>query len=250
MKSKFAYLIIIAFGALLFVPNLGRVHLYDWDEINFAECAREMLVSNNFWQVQIDFLPFWEKPPFFIWLQALSMKLFGMNEVGARFPNAMIGISTLLIIYYIGKRFRDQTFAFTWTFIYAISILPHVYFKSGIIDPSFNLLIFLAIFFYNSSLHRSRKTYYAILCGISLGLAFITKGPVAILLFTITVLLFFMVIKAWKKWQWSKQLIVILACLFVACIWVLRLVQASLAVLVLLVALIVLMAGSFVGEGF
>jgi len=52
----------IAIGAciLLFVPFLGSVHLFDWDEINFAECAREMVTSGNYSTVTIDYLPFWE----------------------------------------------------------------------------------------------------------------------------------------------------------------------------------------------
>ena len=36
-------LIIVIAAIILFVPFLGAVHLFDWDEINFAECAREML---------------------------------------------------------------------------------------------------------------------------------------------------------------------------------------------------------------
>lgn len=221
MKSSHAYLLIILIGALLYIPFLGNVHLFDWDEINFAECAREMIVTGNYWQVQIDFEPFWEKPPFFIWLQVLSMKIFGINEIGARFPNAMIGISTLLIIFYMGKRFRNKQFAAIWTALYAISILPHFYFKSGIIDPTFNLLIFISLFFFNSSIHRSRKAYYALLSGISLGLAFITKGPVAILLFGLSILVYFIVIKAWKKWNWKHIGIIAISCILVSLLWIL-----------------------------
>ena len=29
-------LLIIAIAAVLFIPGLGAVHLFDWDEINFA----------------------------------------------------------------------------------------------------------------------------------------------------------------------------------------------------------------------
>jgi len=57
------YLLIALVAALLFIPFLGAVHLFDWDEINFAEAAREMIVSHNFSQVQIEFRPLWEKPP-------------------------------------------------------------------------------------------------------------------------------------------------------------------------------------------
>ena len=58
-------LIIVFISSLLFMHSLGTVHLFDWDEINFAESAREMIVSGNYMQVQINFEPFWEKPPIF-----------------------------------------------------------------------------------------------------------------------------------------------------------------------------------------
>jgi 4-amino-4-deoxy-L-arabinose transferase-like glycosyltransferase len=32
-------------AAILFIPFLGNVHLFDWDEINFAESAREMIAQ-------------------------------------------------------------------------------------------------------------------------------------------------------------------------------------------------------------
>src|ERR1700749_4359995 len=104
MPNYLRYAIIVLLGCLLFLPFLGQVHLFDWDEINFAECAREMIVSKDYLRAQIDFMPFWEKPPFFIWMQVLSMKLFGVGEYAARFPNAFIGILTLLSLFYIGKR--------------------------------------------------------------------------------------------------------------------------------------------------
>jgi len=135
-------------ASLLFIPFAGGVHLFDWDEINFAECAREMIVTSDYLNVQINFKPFWEKPPLFIWLQVLSMKAFGINEFAARFPNAICGIVSLLVIFNIGKKLFDVRFGLVWVLVYAGSILPHFYFRSGIIDPWFNLLIFLSIWFF------------------------------------------------------------------------------------------------------
>ena len=45
------YLIIALAGALLFLPFLGSVHLFDWDEINFAESSREMIMSGDYFPV-------------------------------------------------------------------------------------------------------------------------------------------------------------------------------------------------------
>lgn len=175
-------------AALLFIPFLGGVHLFDWDEINFAECAREMIVSHNYLNVQIDFRPFWEKPPLFIWMQVLSMKAFGINEFAARFPNAVCGIISLLVIYNIGRKLYNERFGIWWVIVYAGSILPHFYFRSGIIDPWFNLLIFIAIWFFiqlntsSESNRPSKRFLYAALWGSFTGLAILTKGPTALLI--------------------------------------------------------------------
>ena len=147
MKSEnfMHQLLIVIIGALFFVPYLGSVNLFDWDEINFAEAAREMIVTEDYLNVRIDFEPFHEKPPLFIWIQVISMNVFGINEFAARFPNAIIGIITLLVIYNISNRLFDEHFALFWVLTYLGSILPHFYFKTAIIDPLFNLFMFLGI---------------------------------------------------------------------------------------------------------
>jgi 4-amino-4-deoxy-L-arabinose transferase-like glycosyltransferase len=191
-KKYFSWhLAITVIAALLFIPFLGAVHLFDWDEINFAECAREMLVTHNYSQVQINFQPFWEKPPLFIWLQVLSMKLFGVSEFAARFPDAICGIITLNIIYYLGKKYNNHTFGLLWTICYGASFLPFLYFKSGIIDPWFNLFIFLSICFllqWFNNANTKKININALYVGLFAGLAVLTKGPVGLLIIGLTFL--------------------------------------------------------------
>jgi hypothetical protein len=180
-------------AAVLFIPFIGGAHLFDWDEINFAECAREMIVSHDYLNVQINFLPFWEKPPLFIWMQVLSMKAFGVNEFAARFPNAVIGIVSLLSIFNIGRKLFDSRFGLWWVVVYAGSILPHFYFRSGIIDPLFNLLIFAAIWFFlklhleGEIISTKRRFIFSSLWGVFTGLAILTKGPTALLIIGLVV---------------------------------------------------------------
>jgi 4-amino-4-deoxy-L-arabinose transferase-like glycosyltransferase len=171
--------VVAVLAVIFFIPFLGRVHLFDWDEINFAESAREMLVTGNYLRVQIDFQPFWEKPPLFIWLQALSMKVFGINEFAARFPNAVMGIITLLTFYFLGKRLIDARFGLLWALAYLGSVTPHLYFKSGIIDPWFNYFMFLSVVnFALPDKKSSGKSFF--LAGLFAGLAVWTKGPVGV----------------------------------------------------------------------
>lgn len=175
------YVLITVLASVLFLPFLGQVHLFDWDEINFAECAREMIRSKDYLMVQIDFKPFWEKPPLFIWMQVLSMKLFGVSEYAARFPNAVMGVVTLITLFYVGKKVINEKMATIWVLLYAATWLPHFYFKSGIIDPAFNYFIFLAFFQVHLLRYSSGKIRHAFWAGLCLGLAVLTKGPAAAL---------------------------------------------------------------------
>jgi 4-amino-4-deoxy-L-arabinose transferase-like glycosyltransferase len=187
-------------AALFFLPFLGGVHLFDWDEINFAELSREILVTGDWLQLQINFERFTEKPPLFFWLQAASMSFFGIGEFAARFPNALLGIIVLPFLYVSGKFLVDRKFGYLWALSWFGSILPFLYFKSGIIDPFFNFFIFNGLFFLILFLWKTNHVkrvflarpalYYLLLGGVFVGLAILTKGPVAYLIIILTVLVY------------------------------------------------------------
>jgi len=218
------FILIACLGALLFLPFLGRVHLFDWDEINFAESAREMLLTHKYSFLQINFQPFYEKPPFFIWVQALSMSLFGVNEFAARLPNAIIGIITLLLVFSIGSKLINEKFGWIWVLCYIGSFLPHFYFKTGLIDPLFNLFTFAGIYQFVlltnlENLKASKNYTRAVLAGIFIGLAILTKGPVALLV-TLFCVSFYWVTVRFKPVIPFKCLAVFLVCGFiVSCAW-------------------------------
>ncbi|HCD68107.1 MAG TPA: glycosyl transferase, partial [Bacteroidetes bacterium] len=185
LKQHSVFITLIIAYLILFLPFVGTVPLFDWDEINFAEAAREMIVTGDWLNVQIGFEPFWEKPPLFIWLQAICMTLVGVNEFAARLPNVLIGLITLVVLYAtLLKRYGKQAGIFSVLF-YLGSFTSHFYFKSGIIDPLFNLLIFGSIIHLVKSVETQKRTYF-FYAGLWLGLAVLTKGPTALLLVGLT----------------------------------------------------------------
>ncbi len=186
-------------GLVIFASFNGQSHLFDWDEINFAEAAREMIVTGNYSLVQINYEPFWEKPPLFFWLQALCMNLFGINEFSARLPNAIAGAITGMVLYSIGRKNFSNSFGWLWAVAYCTSLLPVLYFKSGIIDPWFNLFIFYGTYATWKSIYNSNGKYlrWAVISGASTGLGIMTKGPVALLV----VLMVFGVFFLWKRFK-------------------------------------------------
>lgn len=192
-RPVFTLVLLAVLGAVFFVPGLGRVHLFDWDEANFAEAAREMIASGNYLQMQIDYRPFYQKPPLFIWLQTLSMKTFGVNEFAARFVNALCGIITLCVVFIIGRRLYSPVFGLLWAFALLGSFLPNMFYKSGIIDPVFNLLIFLGLAGIGKALltvSRGQRTGWYALAGLCIGLATLAKGPVALLVICLVMLVY------------------------------------------------------------
>ncbi len=191
---------IVAIATLFLLPFLGLTNLFDADETNYAETAREMIVSGDYLTVQVDFEPFPEKPPLFFWLQALSMKTFGINEFAARFPNLLCGIVSLMMLYFFGRKIYGHRFGLLWILSYGAAILPFFFFKSGIIDPWFNLFIFIGValfIFYLDPEKRRIRLRNLLLSALFFGLAVMTKGPVATLIFLLCFLVF-LVLKRFK----------------------------------------------------
>jgi len=222
-------LLIAVLAALFFIPFLGRVHLFDWDEINFAECSREMIKMNDYTRVYVDFKPFWEKPPMFFWLQSTSMKLFGINEFAARFPNALCGIITLIVVFCVGRRIYDTRFGVLWALAYGGSLFPNMYFKSGIIDPFFNLFIFLSLYYF-ILYHWKRNgfdkeglkhppLYYVLWSGIFMGLAVLMKGQVALMVFLLVLGVYFIYNRFKLYFGWGHALLFLLIAGLVTATW-------------------------------
>ncbi len=208
-KSFFLFFIIL--GVAFFLPFIGQAHLFDWDEINFAEIAREMRISKNYSQPQINFQLFTEKPPLFFWLQAIAMKCFGVNEFSARFPNALLGVLVLPILYSIGKKVKDHLLGVIWAISYACAILPHLYFKSGIIDPWFNFFIVLALYGVMVTIEKKRDgvSAWKWICfsGCMAGLSILTKGPAALIVIGLTALVYIILQKG-KSFLSISQILV------------------------------------------
>ncbi|ATB27806.1 ArnT family glycosyltransferase [Melittangium boletus] len=97
-----------AFAALLFVPYLGAVGLWDPWETHYGEVGREMIQRRDY------VFPFWEnawffsKPPLTMWMQALGMQVVGATrtegalglytEWGMRLPFALLSIAAVSLL--------------------------------------------------------------------------------------------------------------------------------------------------------
>ena len=80
-------LIVALVAAIILLPFLGAVPLMDPDEPVYGETAREMLAAGDWLSPRI-FGNFWyDKPPFFYWLEMISYSFFGVTDFASRHGN-------------------------------------------------------------------------------------------------------------------------------------------------------------------
>ncbi|MFM2267771.1 MAG: hypothetical protein RL757_1212 [Bacteroidota bacterium] len=102
---------------LLIIAYLPVFHLLDawslrkWDEARNAVGALNMMESGDFWVRQYDGkMDTWEtKPPLLLWLQLLSMRIFGENVWAIRLPSAFATLSIALgLFYFCYRKLNDK----------------------------------------------------------------------------------------------------------------------------------------------
>jgi len=219
MKVRFLKLaLVILWGSLLWIPWLGAVHLFDWDEINFAEISREMLLTGNYIQSTINFRPFWEKPPLFFWLQTLSYTIWGVNEFAARFPNVLCGLITLVWLTEVGNKNQSNKTGLLWALFYMGSVLPHFYFRSGLLDPWYNLFGFWMFWYGLQSLTQGKVLNY-IYVGASGALSLLIKGPAIPGIVLISLLMFALFFHKNLKFSWSGFIVGLLTFVLLGSSW-------------------------------
>lgn len=85
-------LVLLVLGSVLYLPGLGASGLWDPWEPRYVQAAREMSAAENWIVPQYRLGPRLNKPPLTYWLIALSHSTFGVNEVAARLPSALLAI--------------------------------------------------------------------------------------------------------------------------------------------------------------
>ncbi|WOE68761.1 glycosyltransferase family 39 protein [Hydrogenimonas thermophila] len=175
---------------LSFFFNLGSVPLFDLDEGAFSEATREMLASGNYITTYLGGELRFDKPILIYWLQAVSVKLFGLNEFALRLPSSLAATAWVLIFYKFVKYLYDRKIALLSAIFMASALQISVIAKAAIADALLNLCIassMFAIFLYI----QTEKKLWLYITFAAIGFGVLTKGPVAIMVpFVVTFIYF------------------------------------------------------------
>jgi len=173
------YLFVVAFFLYLF--NSWGVSIYILDEAKNSSCAREMLESGNWLVPTYNYDLRTDKPPLHYFFMMLSYSVFGVNPFSARLFSAVFGALTILVTFLYTKRFTNIKTAFWTAVVLLASIHLSLQFHLAVPDPYLIFFMTWSIFAFFAATRDGSK-YDWLWMYLSMGLATLTKGPVAILL--------------------------------------------------------------------
>jgi len=121
---------------------------------------------------------YYSKPPMVAWLIRLSTWIFGNSEFAVRLPALLCMVLASGFSYLLFKELTDRKTAF-FSAVF-ISLLPIITIYSFVmtIDPPLIFFWILATYFFVKYL-KSRKAFFAILSGVTAGLALLSKQTAA-----------------------------------------------------------------------
>lgn len=141
------YILLTLFSLLLLLPGISKLPVIDRDEAHFAQASRQMLQSDNFFQIRFQDHTRFQKPPGINWLQAASVSLFSdakSNKIWPyRIPSVLGGLLSVLLTCYFARRFINPRSGFIAGAMLASSLLLVVEAHMAVIDATLLLSVVL-----------------------------------------------------------------------------------------------------------
>ena len=146
--------------ALLYLGASFGPALFDQNEAQYAGAVREMMdrpqdytaatrgrLERGHWYIPTnDGIPRLQKPPLVYWLLMGSMRLCGVNEFGARLPNAVFTLLWFWATFLLGRRVAGEAFGRAGAMI--LATMAGTFIFSHLIAPEPFLAAFLTLTFW------------------------------------------------------------------------------------------------------
>jgi 4-amino-4-deoxy-L-arabinose transferase-like glycosyltransferase len=176
------YFWIVAVGAaILLLSRLGTPPLVDPDEARFARTTFEMVRTGDLVVPTFEGAPRIVKPPLLHWTQAAFYRLLGPGELAARLPSALATLGTLFLVAWVARRrFGEEGGAWAAAIFITVPMVV-ILGRLGTTDALLSVHIFAALAIDMAEYKETGRNRGAVI-GALLGLAFLAKGPVGVIL--------------------------------------------------------------------
>lgn len=180
----------VALGAVMI--RLGSYGLLNNNEGLYAEISREIIVSRDWhhWIIpHLNGLPYLEKPPLLYWLTALSFLLFGESEWSSRLVPTLSSLACVALLIWFGKKIKrpqaGRLAALMFVSGFGVLAMSRVLMFDMLLTALLASALMLA--YQYAEEQRLRLLLFAY---VSLALAVLAKGFVALILFGLVVTAF------------------------------------------------------------
>ena len=175
-SSAFHFVLVALLAAASLFGFLHRGDLSGYDDAAYAHEGKEILRNGTWLEVRLNGYLDFDKPPLFVWCEAISMKVLGVSDFAAKFPTAVFGLGTIVLVFFICRLLTNQF----WPPIMAMFIMttspPFMkYAMHAMTCVPYTFFFALAMFAY---LKGRTQPAYLLLCGVATGLANLTRSPV------------------------------------------------------------------------
>jgi 4-amino-4-deoxy-L-arabinose transferase-like glycosyltransferase len=194
--------IFVIFSTLLIVLlvrglTLEYTDLIDPTESRYASIASHMLRTGNWLVPMLDLPsgvePYLGKPPLHFWLTAISYSMFGQEEWSSRLPSFLAGLMVVLSVIRFGNKVWDKEAGLLAGVVALATPFFLLYSGGSITDVTLTACIawgvVSAYLFFEEQGAKNRKLNASIVA-VSAALGFLTKGPVAIALIGLPILIY------------------------------------------------------------
>jgi 4-amino-4-deoxy-L-arabinose transferase-like glycosyltransferase len=182
-RPQYLFLFIAVWVAVVLFSGILIGDLSGYDDAAYAHEARAILQTGDWWTMSLNSSPDFDKPPLFIWLLAISFKIFGISDFAAKIPGVMLGWATIVSVYFLAKELFHDKLAedpnFQWVpGLAAFCLATTQYFlknsSHAMTDVPFTFFFTAAIYFY---LRGLKNGVFLLAAGIATGLAMLTRSP-------------------------------------------------------------------------
>ncbi len=197
--------ILVFFSLVVLFFNLGKRSFWEPDEGRYAEISREMVESGDWLTPRLNYIKHFDKPPIAYWLIGSSFALLGEKEFAGHLPLVILGLGGILATFFLGQQLFGRR----------VGLLSAIILISSLGYPTISRILSTDIIF----------TFFCLLCYLFfvqknyllfylfMGLGFMTKGPVVLIITLIPISIFLLWEKqfhVFKQMHWGKGLLLFL----------------------------------------
>lgn len=201
MKGDTRRLVLIVCGALmLFTYGLGTPTLWDQDEALYTDIARQIADGGDPFTLQSNGRPWFVHPPLFMWLQAMTGRLFGFTEFTARIWSAIAATAAVAVTFLLARLLYDARTGMLAAAVLATTMQFLGQARLAIFDPLLLVFVLLALYMYLVAYTTGSRRAH-LWAWMWAGWATATKGPIGLLLPGMVVGALWIVRRDWSRWR-------------------------------------------------